>query len=380
MDVYTLTSSFVKDTVIDEFESIIWTERYISEGEVSLTVPFSPEMSVKLSEGTFLSIEESKEVMIIDTKEISDDLIKVNGTSLLGFLRNRFIRIFYGRDLRYWYLTDLRPGELLATIVQEMCIDGDHIDPDYLGAKIPNLTLGDVDITWGGVNVALPFGSVYDALHTIAETYRIGMSLYLDSADESDYSLKFTSYNGRNLTSSQDVYPMVRFSPALDSLTNVKELRSISGYHNVVYVIAPLVSDVLDSSLIAVAYATPESPLSFGFDRRMLLGFVDDISLTDDGMDEITFRALVTQRAKDILANNNYTKVVDGEVVPQSEFKYGTHYKLGDIIELQGYTDLIQKARITEYIRSKDDAGERSYPTITIVEDSEIDGWFGGTD
>jgi hypothetical protein len=79
-------------------------------------------------------------------------------------------------------------------------------------------------------------------------------------------------------------------------------------------------------------------------------------------------QAMLNQKAKDLLANNNYTKVVDGEVVPQSEFKYGTHYTLGDVIELDSGDGLVSKARITEFIRSQDNTGDKAYPTVSVID------------
>jgi hypothetical protein len=76
----------------------------------------------------------------------------------------------------------------------------------------------------------------------------------------------------------------------------------------------------------------------------------------------------MTQAGTDALANNNYTKLVDGEVVPQPQYKYGVNYKLGDLIELVGSDGGVQKAQVTEYIRSKDATGEKAYPTVSVVD------------
>jgi hypothetical protein len=58
---------------------------------------------------------------------------------------------------------------------------------------------------------------------------------------------------------------------------------------------------------------------------------------------------------------------VDGEIVPESQFHYGVHYGLGDIIEVQGNRGGAEPARITEYIRAQDEGGERAYPTVAII-------------
>jgi hypothetical protein len=75
----------------------------------------------------------------------------------------------------------------------------------------------------------------------------------------------------------------------------------------------------------------------------------------------------MVQRARNELANNNYTRMVDGEVVPQSQYEFGVDYFLGDIVELQGHKGYNQQAQITEYIRTQDESGEKAYPTVTVI-------------
>ena len=83
MEPYTLTRDFHKRDVIDGFDSIIWTERYYGDSQVELVVPVSPEMIQKLPTGTFLGIDDSDEVMILESMNIEDEKIKLSGISLL---------------------------------------------------------------------------------------------------------------------------------------------------------------------------------------------------------------------------------------------------------------------------------------------------------
>jgi hypothetical protein len=71
--------------------------------------------------------------------------------------------------------------------------------------------------------------------------------------------------------------------------------------------------------------------------------------------------------AYNYLLNYTFTKAVDGEFVPQSPYIFGIDYFLGDVIELQGASGLIQNARVTEYIRSQDSTGEKAYPTVAVI-------------
>ena len=41
MDIYTLDENFLRQDVVDEFHSVVWTERYTKAGDVNLVVPIN---------------------------------------------------------------------------------------------------------------------------------------------------------------------------------------------------------------------------------------------------------------------------------------------------------------------------------------------------
>ncbi len=218
MDFTTLDSGFRKKTIVDQFSSAIWTERYSAPGDVVLVVEPSAANIALLAEGTFLSLQGSQEVMLLDTQVIENGLLKVTGFSLLEFLQERSIfpdTSNTGEQARRaWLVSNMVPGVILGHIITSKVFGGNGI---------PNLTLGPIDASGAAITIGVPYGSVLDGMKPTAEAFQLGMSLYLESATDTGYSLKFKSYKGIDRGSS------VRFSPAMDSLTNVKELRSIQG-------------------------------------------------------------------------------------------------------------------------------------------------------
>jgi hypothetical protein len=368
MDIYTLDQNFLRTDAIDDFNSVIWTERYTKAGDVNLVVPLTRENISRLPEGRFLGLRGSKEVMLIENALIEKNQLKVTGPSITQFLNNRVIRYTAAHADRY-YNQSMPPEAMMGALVNDMCIQGLGVSVDGPRQIIPGLDAALIEgtVTSAPVQFAIPYGPIYDALVQIAETYQLGFQLYLESASTTVYYLLFRVYKGKDRTSGQSVNDVVRFSPNIDSLTNLKELRSISGYKNVAYAFAPS-NPVPGVTQSGVAYADGEAATSTGFDRRILLVFADDLTTDKVGGSASVLLSVLNQRAKDALANNNYTKVVDGEVVPQAQYTYGTHYGLGDIVELQSLSGLLQKARVTEYIRSQDEKGERAYPTISVID------------
>lgn len=380
MDLYTLTPGFLRDDVIDEFESCIWTERYSKSGDINLIVDATSKSLQKLKEGTFIALGGSNEIMMIETQAIENGLLTVTGPSIIQFLNNRLIRNSYSQSARSWTtVVAAKPGQFINLIVELMLVDGGFVDEstpnglDGTQERFPNLSMGAWDPSGDAVLFDVPFGGVYDGIAQIADTFSVGMSMYLDSADDSGYSLKFKTYKGIDRTSDQSVVDIVRFSPSMDSLTNIKELHSIATYKNVCYAFAPG-NAAFNGQTVGPAYAPGYNPISdLGFSRRSMMIFVDDVNTElPEGADAAAWwnayiAPVLVQRQKDALANNNYTKIVDGEVIPQ-QHTYGVDYDLGDIVELEGYSGALQKARITEFIRTEDSTGVKSYPTVSVIE------------
>lgn len=392
MDLYTLTDTFLANETIDEFVSAIWTERYSVAGDFQLVVPATDENVTRLAEGTYLGLRGTKEVMIVETQQIEEGLLTLTGPSLLEFLNQRFLWArnpdSSAADSRIKDYTDAtkKPGAFLADLVTKWAISPTAMTSSWAPANlewtyeaIPFLTLGPVDASGDVQRLTAPTGPLYEAIVQLATKYKVGVSLYLELADPmSGYSLKFTTYQGKDRTSDQEVYPLVRLTPELDGLNKIKEIRSLANYKNVVY--------VYYQGEISKHLAEPSLPEPEGFARRVLVtdaagepvgrkvektqfsgywGSWGTYSVTVVGSGEITaFRA---QNAKDALANHNYIRAVDGESSPINDYQYGVDYELGDLIELQGLTGAIGKARVTEFIRSQDKNGERSYPTISVV-------------
>lgn len=391
MDMYTMTDTFLARDVVDEFVSAIWTERYSQCGDCKLVVPATAELIDRLREGTFLGLRGSKEVMELQTQSVESGLMTVVGSTLVQFLDNRpaWFRnpIFTPPiDQRILDLTITgKPGQVIADVVEDMVINttpfaggaGSIADANLQWdmEEIEGLVLGAVDTSGADEQITVIVGPLYSSIVQIAEKYGVGISLYLDSANiDTGFVLKFTTYRGVDRTS-DGAGPLVRLRPEMESLSDIKELRSVANYKNVAY--------VFYEGKISIHY---EDPLVIpeGLARRVLVTdavgepigrkVIQQYSWGGRGTGYTTYvigesekAAFRAQNAKDALANNNYVRAIDGQTSPDNEFKYGVDYGLGDIIELQGLTGNIAKARVTEYIRSQDKTGEREYPTISVV-------------
>lgn len=366
MELYTLDAAFMKLDVIDDFISLIWTERFNQYGDVTLIFPANSPNGKNIVEGTFLSITDSKEVMLVDTVSTESGITTVTGQTLIGFLANRIFRKTWGTtNDNTWQLTGTA-GAIANAMMSAMVGAGGAM---ATGGVVPSggnlevlshLVLGTAA---GGTSftTAVPYGTLYDSIKTVCDLGATGFRLYPDNISSSGYDMTFETYLGKDLTTDQSSNPPVIFEPAMDSFTDIKEIRSTSGYRNVAYVF-PNNPTVIGQ--VVVVYA-PGANLLTDFARRSIMVDASDVNAPDYSASDLT--SILTQRGKDALANNNYVRMTDGQLVPQNAFVYGVDYDLGDIIELRGTSDDAQQARITEYIRSQDDTGEIAYPTLSVI-------------
>lgn len=405
MDFYTMNENFIAQETVDEFISALWVERYSGYGEAQLVVPANEIMLDKLAEGTFIGLRGSKEVIQLETQSVEDYKLTVAGRTLVNFLDQRF---FWARnpdsstaeERVVDYTVTGKPGQVISDAVDDMVINTASFPSGWTAAnlqwadeEIEGLSLGAIDVSGSNEQITINIGPLYAAISDIARKYGVGISLYLESSDPvTGPVLKFKTYRGVDRTSDQVINPLIRLAPDLESLSDVKELRSIAPYKNTVY--------VYYKGITSVHYEDPLD-IPIGFARRVLITMPEDEPLgrkptykgpagvalslgtaegqkptpgvgygftrpivVAAGAPDAAFRA---QHAKDALANNNYIRSVDGQTSPINEFKFGEDYGMGDLIELEGITGNITQARVTEYVRSQDKTGEREYPTISVV-------------
>jgi hypothetical protein len=400
VDLYTLSPTFLAADDVDEFVSAIWTERFTKSGDCQIVVPATGDNIDKLREGTYLALRGSKEVMELDTQSIEKNQLTVTGKTLTeAVLIERFLWAFNPswdgstsgghtpddpKERVADYTSDTRkPGEFISHLVDRFVINTvafpatngqNQASLDWAHEEIAELSLGDIDHSGDVQRLTAPLGPLYNALETLADQFKVGISLYLDSADPvTGFRLKFKTYKGLDRTSAQSVNELVRLTPELDGISDIKEIRSVADYKNVAY--------VYYEGVISKHLLFPDDPEPEGLDRRVLVvdaegepvgrkvmswggpGGYFQTTIVDSAA-KTAFRA---QQAKDALANHNYVHTIDGQTSPISDYKFGTDYFLGDLIELEGITGSIAQAQITEYIRSQDKSGEKSYPTISVV-------------
>lgn len=331
---------------IDNYESLIWTERYNQAGNFEIYMPGSKELLKKIKQNYYVWMKNSEQDMIIEQIEIKGGMVTFSGRSLESILDRRII----------WSQTILNSS--LQYAIRRLLIEN-VISPIIPERKIPNFIFEestDPAITNLKIRVQYTGDNLYESLVSICESYGIGFTVRINEQNKFVFKL----YSGKNRTESQTINPRVVFSPNFDNLISSNYIESDKAFKNVTLVAGEDQGNSRRTFVVGLAN---------GLTRRELFTDARDVqSETDDGqLTEEEYNAQLEQRGKEKLAECEATKFFEGEAEPNTNFKYGIDYFKGDLVQISNEYGINGMARITEYIRSYDSDGLREYPTFVMI-------------
>ena len=279
MELYVLDSLFRRATVVDTFDSCVWTERYNDVGDLTLNIHSTLGNRNLFTPGTYLAMNRSRRVMKIDTvedKRSSDgtQTLVCTGSSIENMMAERPARDSVSVGLTAepkWIITGL-PAAIARQLFQNIMVDavldpGDALPFYTVGNAYPADGIPEPDVT---VSLSLDPTDLLSALKTICQTYDLGFRI-TRNADTSQ--MFFNVYSGNDRTSSQTVNAPVIFAPVLDNLLNSSYLTSTKQYRNVAY--------VFGADAAAKVYDTGIDPGTAGFVRRVLPVTASDLKYPD---------------------------------------------------------------------------------------------------
>jgi hypothetical protein len=362
MDLFTIDKiNYKADRFLDSFESVVWTERYYGDDHAEIVLPKTKIFMDQIKEGNLIGCSASNVPMIIETIDIKDQ-IKLSAISLLSWMNNRFIRATNRPDDKSYTLpSGIHPSQAVYIVIH------DAISPDspYLNGDIdtgiaspgrfamPQILLDPLDSASAGGAVTeytVQFGPLYDALRSLAVADQMGIQIVRTLDPTLSQPFRFRSYYGSDRTTTSNALAQFK-NCAIAFATNVPEMHE--GVDDIIFSISGLT----------------------GFDLRAKLVFADNLGDPYPDRTYPTISQLHNQLesiASNSLGDSPRIRAVSGDAVPTVDHQYGVDYYLGDIVEMQGYTGLINRARVTEYVRTQDASGEKSYPTLS-ADGTDID-------
>lgn len=383
----TIGGGFNRQVVIDEFISAIWTERFIEAGDFELVMPAAHKNLKLLAPGNLMGCQGSRELMLIESRSIEEGLVKATGNTVEKFFNERILyqETEITTNIANRVVADSNPEPASSSIVMVGFPDAlmkgvvnymqnMHFLSTPWSPRIPGLRVANPDPSppFGAPSTEdIPDGPVYDTLLSLAKKYNIGQTVTWQKIEGGDHELVYDTIIGRDLTGASD--NAVRFSPKMDNFANVKQLLSDADSKNIFFEKAPQWLNPGNPNAAYAAMWSVDQTSNEVFHGRFMLIDSSDISEdkfegTDVAKAEKVYR-IMQDRLWKAFNEKKRIKIVDGEVTPETQFEYKKDYFLGDIVEIEGDFGEPIKGMISEYIRSSDETGQRSYPTVVAPPD-----------
>lgn len=354
---YVLDSSFNTIYVVDEYESVLWVDRFHSCGDFELYIPASEEATNIFASDRYLYSPKSEHLMILEGLEIESDTedgdkMIITGRSLESIL-----------DRRYIFSEIKIDGSLQDGI--EKILNETIISPSDSKRKIPNFIFeknNDERITSIKVTNKYLGENVYTVISDLCKNNKIGFKIILTA----DFKFKFSLYCGEDRSYDQDNHPYVIFAQNFDNIMNSNYVSNTSTLKNVTLVVGQEVEENRQSVIVSSVEEEPSGLL-----RRELYTDAGDIAKQDGEttMSDDEYAKLLRQRGQDVLKENKETKTFEGQVETTRLFSYGEDFFMGDIVQFSNEYGIQYKSRIIEYIRSYDEKGIEEYPTFEVEDE-----------
>lgn len=357
MEFFKLDSSYRPSTTViakDE-DTLVWTERYQANGEFVYETEDDISILDVLPEGTLVSHNNTRQVMIVETHSIKRDKdkklkVKLSGRSFDTFAEQRATAgsasaLYDGAGDQ---IVESITGTPEAVATQILSYG---LEPGTASANdaVPNLNvymvIRDPDSSRTHV---IKRGDIYKAVREILNVSGAGIKTI--RPEGATTTLDLVVHDGLDKTAS------VIFHALTDDLEDPEYLRSIRNYkthaqiaahdHARLYRHRDLVADVT------------------GLNRRTLYVDADDI---EGAFAVPTSTDAVATRAQGELDEHKRLSLMSAKIATTATPKFKIHYDVGDLVRVFGEFNSVQTMRVTEHILTYDKTGMRGYPTLNLV-------------
>lgn len=363
MDLMTLDGNQQPAKMIENYDSLIWSERYNTVGDFQITTGDIDRFMTLLPEGTLLAIRESTVPMIVEThlierKKGKPTKLTIKGRDFCSILDRRVsVRDIPGTT--EWVVPLRTPMDVAYFLIDEICV-GELLSPaDTFPASLVQFIYDAYDTSTSPiVNFTIPRGNLLTSVQqflqseskydgtTVPPTEEViphGIRAVRPPVGQTPIQVQI--YHGTDRTN------QVYFDATRDMLDDGSYLFSSRGFATAAQCISKSNTFEVDATGLAPT----------GMDRRVILVDASNSNLDDDG---------VLANAKISLAASSKVAMFDGALNQDiSPYVYNVDYGLGDIVKLVGDYGLASSARVTEYIRSEDATGTKSYPTLVTIQE-----------
>lgn len=351
MVVYLCDENFREVQLVDDYKSLIWTERYDKPGDFEIELSQFTTKYIKTYDeaiGLYLYNPESNTHMIIEQYETKYDIetgpsIIFTGRSLSSILDRRII----------WNQT-LLSGNIQNQIIR--LLNDAIINPSIANRKIEGFSVStseDPFINSTSIQAQFTGDNLLEAIQQICEAYCLGFKIshtsnnrflfeLINGTDRSDFVI--FSQNNDNLIST-DIY--------FDESTR-KTVTLVAGE---------------GEGNERKTYPVDLMSSLGGLDRKEMFTDARDLSTNDGEISLTEYNNQLRERGLEDLFENTSKKTFAAEVDNINSYKINTDYFIGDILFVTDAFNFSKKVRVTEFIYSQNNSdGIQFYPSFTFID------------
>lgn len=353
MEILVLNTDFESIDIVDTFKSMIWTDRYNSNGDFEIFLAIDSDILNHLKEDHYIWLKDSEHCMIIEDMAINSDnedgnYVIVTGRSLESLLERRIVwgqRVLTG-NLQFAIQTLLNEAIISPTIADRR-IDN-FIFEVSTDPKVAELT---VDTQFTG-------DDLYVVIKNLCQSNNLGFKIVLNGNNQFVFSL----YAGVDRSYEQTENPYVIFSPDFENIINSNYFTSKANLKNVTLVAGE--GEGASRKTTTVGSGS-------GLNRRELFTDAQDISSDVDGgtLTNEQYIAKLKTRGSKNLSEHTAKTAFEGEVEANRLFKYGEDFFIGDIVQIANEYGHEGRAYISELIISQSEDGVSIYPTFQTIQE-----------
>ncbi len=194
------------------------------------------------------------------------------------------------------------------------------INPIDANRRIPLLVLGESKEHTQTANFQTSYANVLEQLEDLSNVSGLGYRTLIDVKNK---ELTFDIYEGRNLTSNQDVNPPAIFSKEFENILEQEYTDSLNNYRSLVLVAGE--GEGTERELVTVGEG-------IGLDRYELFADARDLQSTDGEESIAEYKSMLEERGRLKLAEHTDIQTFESKINLRSNLVYKEDFDLGDIV------------------------------------------------
>ena len=347
-DVLVYDDNWELQAVVDNYESLVWTDRAKECGDFELYMYYEPDLWKMIELGTFLRIADSEHTMMVGKRDLKDTFEDTPRMIFTG----KSMEYILSRRVVYKQLdVTAPPGDIVNKLLDENCIDGPYLQQFAPEPMNPNKKYrGITGLYRDGSNWRMELGdrpisqqylgqNIYEAVSDLLETYSSPRCYYfVHHTDENKWRWRLGT--GTDHSWNQGTNEWVTFSSDFNNLKSSEFVQDNEKYANAFYITGADPGDNRPRITFPIERPVDNDP-SYGFNSGMkrIEKWIDgsSIKLKDDKNNDIPVQTYVNElmaygysSMREYITETTFT----GDVDPNVQWTYMRDYYIGDLVNV----------------------------------------------